>query len=469
MIKFGTDGWRGIISEDYTFNNVRLVAEGIANYVNVRKEAGKGIVIGYDARFLSAEYAADCAAVLANKGVKVYLANSILPTPALSWQVKDYAAAGGIMITASHNPSEYNGLKFKASYGGSASPKIIGEIEECIRTLEAGGRTFSKVPIPSAMEYFAPRASYLEHVKAMFNHKTMTGFKGKIVFDVMHGAAMGYPSELAKSYGLDLVELHSEFNPSFGGINPEPIEKNLDALRQAMKEHKACIGLATDGDGDRIGAMDTDGRFINPHQIMALLIKYLVEKRGWSGGVAQTLTVSGLVKRMAQKYTLKLYETPVGFKYITTLMLNEDILIGGEESGGIGLKNYIPERDGVMLGFFLIEMVAAYGRTLGQLLNGIMEELGWFYYDREDLHLEIDKKERLMMVLTDNPPKTLEELEVLSCNVSDGCKLYLADGWVMFRASGTEPVVRIYAEANDPQRLQEILNKAIVYAKGGGQ
>lgn len=468
MIKFGTDGWRGIISEDFTFNNVRLVAEGIANYVNGRKEAGRGIVVGYDARFLSAEYAADCAAVLASHGVKVWLADSIMPTPALSWQVKDYAAAGGVMITASHNPGEYNGLKFKASYGGSASPEIIMEIEACIRLLEASGRTFPKVAMSLAVEYFAPQASYLEHVKAMLNQKTMGYFKEKIIFDVMHGAAMGYPGELAKSYGLDMVEVHSEFNPSFGGINPEPIEKNLAYLRQAMKEHHACIGLATDGDGDRIGAMDADGRFINPHQIMALLIKYLVEKRGWSGGVAQTLTVSELVKRMAQKYGLKLYETPVGFKYITALMLKEDILIGGEESGGIGLKNYIPERDGILLGFLLIEMVAAYGKTLGQLLNEMMEELGWCYYEREDLHLELDKKERLMKALTDNPPQKLDELDVLSSNISDGCKLYLANGWVMFRASGTEPVVRIYAEDNNPHQLQEIIKKAIVYAKSGG-
>jgi len=335
--------------------------------------------------------------------------------------------------------------------------------------LEDSGRTFPKVDMSVAVEYFSPQASYLEHVKVMLNQKTIVGFKGKIVFDVMHGAAMGCPSELAKSYGLDMVELHSEYNPSFGGINPEPIEKNLVALKKAMEEHKACIGLATDGDGDRIGAMDADGRFINPHQIMALLIKYLVEKRGWSGGVAQTLTVSELVKRMAQKYGLKLYETPVGFKYITELMLKEDILIGGEESGGIGIKNYIPERDGILLGFLLIEMVAAYGKTLGQLLNEMMEELGWCYYEREDLHLELDKKELLMKTLTDNPPKILDGVEVLSSNVSDGCKLYLADGWVMFRASGTEPVVRTYAEANNPQRLQEILNKAIDYAKGGGK
>jgi len=464
VIEFGTDGWRGVISEDYTFNNVRLVAEGIADYVNGRGEAGKGIVVGYDARFLSAEYAADCAAVLAGKGIKVWLADSILTTPALSWQVKDRAAAGGVMITASHNPAEYNGFKFKAAYGGSASPEIMAEIADCIRPLEDSGRTFPKVAMPPAVEYFSPQAKYLEHVKVMLDKKTLAGLKGKIIFDVMHGAAMGYPTELAKEYGLDMLELHSEFNPSFGGTNPEPIEKNLAALRQAMREHKAYIGMATDGDGDRIGAMDADGRFINPHQIMALLIKYFVEKRGWNGGIVLTVTVSELVKRVAEKYGLNFYETPVGFKYITTMMLNEDILLGGEESGGIGLKNYIPERDGVMLGYLLIEMVAAYGRTLGQLIDEMMGELGWFYYEREDIHLEMGKKERLMKALAENPPQKLDGLEFLSSNLTDGCKLYLLDGWVMFRVSGTEPIVRIYAEANDPKRLKEILNKAVCYA-----
>jgi phosphomannomutase len=464
MIKFGTDGWRGIISEDYTFANVRLVAAGIAQYIHGRGEADKGITVGYDARFLSAEYAAELAALLASAGIKVWLADSIMPTPALTWQVKDRGAAGGVVITASHNPYEYNGVKFKASYGGSASPEIMAEIEQCVRTLEDSGRTFPKVTAAPALEYFAPQASYIEHVMAMLDEKTLTGFQGKVLFDVMHGAAMGYPRELAKKYGLNVIELHSEFNPSFGGVHPEPIERNLAALRQAVIEQQACIGLATDGDGDRIGAIDADGRFINPHQIMALLTKYFVEKRGWTGGVAQTLTVSELVKRVANKYGLKLYETPVGFKYITTLMLSEDILIGGEESGGIGLKNYIPERDGLLLGFLLIEVAAAYGRTLGQLIDEMMGELGWFYYDREDLHLDMGKKERLMQALTDNPLSNLSGLEIVSCNLSDGCKLYLADGWVMFRASGTEPIVRIYAEANEPNRLRDILDKAVNYA-----
>ncbi len=465
MIKFGTDGWRGIISEDYTFGNVRLVAHAIADYILGRGEAAKGIVVGYDARFLSRRYAEDCAAALADRGVTVWLSDGILPTPALTWQVKDRQAAGGVMITASHNPGEYNGLKFKASYGGSASPEIIAGIEQYVQRREAAGQPYPKIAIPPGVAAFAPHEPYLDHVDAVLDRQTLAASKGKILFDVMHGSASGYPARLAARHGLDLTEIRSDFNPSFGGINPEPIDKNLAALRAAMAEHKAAVGLATDGDGDRIGAIDADGRFINAHQIMALLTKYLHEKRGWSGGVAQTLTVSELVKRVAGKYGLKLYETPVGFKYIANLMLSEDILIGGEESGGIGIKNYIPERDGVLLGFLLIEVAAAYGKTLGQLLDEMMLELGHFYYGREDLHLGDAQKNRLMKVLVPAPPGALGSLRPLKSDCTDGCKLYVDGGWLMFRASGTEPIVRVYAEAGSPERLQTILSEAVNYAR----
>jgi len=465
MIKFGTDGWRGIISEDYTFNNVRLVAQAIADYVKDRGEAEAGIVVGYDARFLSRRYATDCAAVIAAQGVRVWLADDILPTPALTWQVKDRVAAGGVMITASHNPAEYNGLKFKASYGGSASPEIMADIEKYVRRLEEQGGEFPKQLLPDKVEMFAPEDAYLDHVRGILDAKLLQSFKGKILFDVMHGAAMGYAARLAKTYGLDLTEIRSDYNPSFGGVSPEPIEKNLEALRHAVKREKPVLALATDGDGDRIGAIDADGRFINPHQIMALLIKYLVEKRGWNGGVVQTLTVSELVKKVAAKYKLDLYETPVGFKYVANLMLEKDILIGGEESGGIGIKNYIPERDGVLLGYLLIEMVAAYGKPLGQLLDEMMAELGYYCYAREDLHLANTVKERLMSNLKAKPPLKIGNQEVLSANCTDGCKLYLTDGWVMFRASGTEPIVRVYAEANSQAKLTEILAAAVNYAK----
>jgi phosphomannomutase len=333
-----------------------------------------------------------------------------------------------------------------------------------VHRLEATGGEFAKIPLTDRVELVPPLEVYLAHVQQLLDPKVLQSFQGKIVFDVMHGSASGYAARLGALNGLDLIEIRSDYNPSFGGVNPEPIEKNLAALRQAVAQHKAAIALATDGDGDRIGAMDADGRFINAHQIMALLTKYLVEKRGWTGGVAQTLTVSELVKRVAAKYGRRLYETPVGFKYIANLMLEEDILIGGEESGGIGVKNYIPERDGVMLGFLLIETAAAYGRTLGALLDEMMDELGHFYYGREDLHLEESRKGRLMSMLADSPPKELDGLKVSSVNCTDGCKLYLDNGWVMFRASGTEPIVRVYAEAAGQGMLAEILEKAVNYA-----
>jgi phosphomannomutase len=463
-ITFGTDGWRGVISEDYTFSNVRLVAEAIADYIIKNGEQDKGIVVGYDARFLGKQYAEQVAAVIATKGVPVWLSDDILPTPALTWQVKDRQAAGGVMVTASHNPAEYNGLKFKAPYGGSASPEIMAAIVDCVRPLEASGRVFEKVALPPTVEFFSPKESYLAHVRDMLDKAVLSSFGATVVFDVMHGGAMGYTDSLAHQYALDLIEIRSDYNPSFGGVNPEPIDKNLAALRQAIVDNNAVIGLATDGDGDRIGAMDADGRFITANQIMALLIKYFIEKRDWSGGVVKTLTVSELVKKTAEKYGLKIYETPVGFKYVASLMLSEDILIGGEESGGIGLKHYIPERDGVMLGFLLIEMVAAYGKTLGQLLDELMDEVGHYHYLREDLHIANDIKQRLMAKLTATPSELLG-YRVHAADCRDGCKFTLDDGWIMFRASGTEPIVRIYGEASTLDRIETVMTKAIEYAK----
>ncbi len=464
-IQFGTDGWRGIISEDYTFSNVRLVAAAFADYILDRGEAEKGLVIGYDARFLSRQYAESCAAVIQAMGVKVWLSDSILPTPALTWQVLDKQAAGGIVITASHNPPEYNGLKFKASFGGSASPEIMAELQTYVDKREASGIPVLAPVNSGPIELFSAQEAYLNHVRAMLDADMLKTMRGKIVFDCMHGSGAGYCAALAKSYGLDLVELRSSVNPSFDGISPEPVMKNLGALKEVVLHDRPMVALATDGDGDRIGALDEKGRFINAHQIMALLIKYLVEKRGWSGGVVQTLTVTELIRRVAGKYGLKLYETPVGFKYVAQLMMSEDILIGGEEAGGIGIKGYIPERDGILLGFLLIEVVAAYGKPLGMLLGELMAEVGRYYYDRTDLHLTVVQKERLVTALRTTPPAELAGLEVLAVQETDGWKLSLPGGWVIFRASGTEPIVRIYSEMNDPDLLKETLRKAVQYAE----
>lgn len=464
MIKFGTDGWRGVIGEDYTFNNVRLVAYAIADYIKARGEQDKGIVVGYDARFLSNQFAEQCASVLASEGVKTWLSDAILPTPALTWQVKDRQAAGGIMITASHNPYEYNGLKFKAPYGGSASPEIVAGIEKYVRKREAAGVSYPAIPPHAAVELFSPQDEYLAHVKAMLDPAVFVSFRNQLMFDCMHGAASGYAAVLAKELGLNITEVRSDFNPGFGGVSPEPILKNLDALRQAVVDQQAFSGLAVDGDSDRIGAVDENGRFINAHQIMALLTKYLVEKRGWKGGIVQSLSVSGLVKSVADKYGLPIYQTPVGFKYITELMLNEDILLGGEEGGGIGVKNYIPERDGLLFGFLLIEMMAVYRRSLGCLLDELSTEHGWYHYGRRDLHLDDGQKARLLNNLAQRPPQAFGGQQVLSANITDGWKLELTGGWLIFRASGTEPIVRVYAETSSPETLDAVLESAVAYA-----
>jgi len=465
MITFGTDGWRGIISEDFTFHNVRLVAQAIADYIIDRNEQRQGIVVGYDARFLSRQYAENCAAVLAANGVTVWLADAILPTPALTWQVKDRQAAGGIMITASHNPPEYNGLKFKAPYGGSASPEIVAAIEKYVHKLEAANSEQPPIADFSGVQYFSPQAEYLAHVKAVLDLQTIYSFKEPIVFDCMHGAGSGYAVALARELGITLKEVRSEYNPSFGGVNPEPIEKNLRFLQETVTRNHAYSGLAVDGDSDRIGAVDENGRFINAHQIIALLAKYLIEKRGWSGGLVESLSASGLIKSVAEKYGRKLYETPVGFKFITEVMLKEDVLIGGEEGGGLGIKNYIPERDGLLLAFLLIEMMAAYGKPLGKLLDELSLEHGWFYYGRRDLHLADRQKKALMESLALTPPASIGTSKVLSVQCTDGCKLELEPGWLIFRASGTEPIIRIYAELSTNAELENVLAGAIEFAQ----
>ena len=465
MIKFGTDGWRGVIGEEYTYANVRLVASAIGDWVNARDEADKGIVVGYDARFMSGLFAEQCAAVLAHKGIKVWLADVFLSSPALTWAVKDRLAAGGVMITASHNPMQYNGLKFKAAFGGSAPPELVAEIETYVRKLEDAGAVIPKADLPEGLERFDTKTAYLQHVKNMLNKDVLSAFRGSIVFDMMHGSAAGYASAIAKEYGLDLKEIRGDYNPSFGGVNPEPIEKNLDALRQAVKANKANIGLATDGDGDRIGAIDADGRYITPYQIFCLLMKYLVEKRGLGGVVVQTLTASDMVRRLADKYGLNILETPVGFKYVAELMLKEDVLIGGEESGGLSVKGYIPERDGILLGYLLIEAAAAYGKTLGQMLDEMSQEIGTFAYDRRDLHLDMEQKMRLMDGLKHAPPQMMGGRKVLSVKVGDGTKLTMDDGWVIFRGSGTEPIVRVYCEARSMDAVQSILRGAVEHAQ----
>lgn len=459
MIKFGTDGWRGIIGEDYTAHNVCLVAQAIADYIN-NQAIGQRLAVGYDARFMSRRFAEWVARVLAANNIEVLFSDSMCPSPAISWAAKLLDTAGGVMITASHNPAEYNGIKFKTTFGGSASPEVMAEIEKCLRKIEADDfrpclMNFEQGICEGRIKYFNATELHQQEIAKIIDMELIAKIKGKVVFDAMYGSAMGYITQMV-GQRADCSEIRAVYNPSFGGVNPEPIGPNLAALMLEVKRQGAIVGLATDGDGDRIGAIDADGTFINSHQIIAILTKYLVEKRGWQGEMARTCTVSTLVEKVANKYGITMHLTPVGFKYICDLMLTRDILIGGEESGGIGIKNYIPERDGVLLALLLLEAVAAYGQTLGEILAGISAELGHYYFDRIDIHIDQAKKIKLMNDLQSGILTNIAGAEIQEVIAMDGIKFLTNNGWLMFRPSGTEPLMRIYAEANSPERLLEL-------------
>lgn len=458
-IKFGTDGWRAIISKDFTFDNVAIVAQAIADYIIAQNTVQKGLVIGYDSRFLSREYAEECSKVICGNGIKVYLTEKITPTPVVSYAVKHLKAAGGIMVTASHNPPAYNGIKFKADFGGSALPDIIADIEQNLFSNPAKLIELAEAKAQGLLECYNADQIYFDHVKTLINLDLIKTLQAKIIIDPMYGAGSGYVQHLLKEIGVECQEIRCEYNPSFGGINPEPIDKNLGALTDAVIDMKAQVGLATDGDADRIGAVDATGVFINSHQIYALILRHLIIEKGWSGGVVKTFSTTQMIDKLAEKYGIKVFETPIGFKYICELFLHEDILIGGEESGGIGIKNHIPERDGILISLLLLEIMATYQQTLGEIIKGLMNEIGFYFYDRIDLHLSTDKKERLMNKLRSGTINKVTDTKVAKVETLDGVKFTMEDnGWLLFRASGTEPVVRVYSEANSLEKVKQYLN-----------
>lgn len=459
VIKFGTDGWRGVISDDFTFENVRTVAQAIADYINASGQKPL-ILIGYDARFLSDRYAKECAKVVTANGIKVLMADKITATPVISYGVKQYGAAGAIIVTASHNPAEYNGIKFKAHYGGSALPDIMAEIEKYLHQNPVRLISLDEAEQKGLIEFYNFDGPYIEQLKSLVNLELIAKSGIKAVIDPMYGAGSGYLKSLLGEAGLEVIEIRGEFNPSFAGINPEPIEKNLQALKEAVKSTGSWVGLATDGDADRVGVVDATGAFINSHQIYALFLRHLVEKRGWTGGVVKTFSTSQMIDKLAQKYGLKTYETPIGFKYICELFLTEDILLGGEESGGIGFKYHVPERDGLLSSLLLLEIMATHKKTLGEIINELMDEIGYYFYNRVDLHITEEQKKRAVDSLLNNPPAKFGNVLVKEVQKLDGVKFFLDNGgWILFRASGTEPVVRVYAETDSPERVQSCLSE----------
>jgi phosphomannomutase len=456
-IKFGTDGWRGTIAEDFTFQNARLVAQAIARYVVRGEDARKGVLVGYDHRFAADNVAAAVANVISAAGIPVWLADKPCPTPAISLLVRQRHAAGGIVVTASHNPYAWNGIKYKASYGSSALPSIVAQIENELAGVIATG-VLPLRPREEFIQPLEPLAPYLDTIEKLTDWQRLRDAKLRFVSDPMHGSAAGVLSELFTRNGVVCDEIRGNRDPRFGGVHPEPIEPHIEALRQAVLAGKYDAGLAADGDGDRIGAIDRDGSFINPHQIFSLLVWHLVGERNLPGDVAKTFSVTKLIDKLAARFNRKLHEVPVGFKYICELMLEQNILIGGEESGGIGTSLYLPERDASVSALFLAELMSWHGKSLGELVRSLHKEFGEHHYGRVDLNVKPGQKEKAIAFFSNEKLRQLQAWPVSRREDLDGIKLYLDGiGWLMVRASGTENLLRIYSETASPETTRQVL------------
>ena len=460
MIKFGTDGWRAIISDEFTFDNVRIVAQAYCNYLIKNDLHNKGIVVGYDNRFESEDFAFESAKVAASNNINVHLTEFSVPSPVVSFVVKDRSLGGGIMITASHNPPQWNGFKIKSRFACSASSDITKAVESEV----------SNVKVPIISEKFSrlitridPKEEYFKHISKFVDLSMIKRAGMNIVIDPMHGSAAGYVKEILSKNGIDCIEINEMRDPLFGGINPEPIPANLAELSDVIKDNSLSkpglwIGLATDGDGDRLGGVDGQSGFLTSHDMFVLLLKHLVENKKLSGSVIKTFNITNLVGMLANKYKLTVRETPIGFKYIADYMLKEDVLIGGEESGGIGIKGHIPERDGVLNSLLLLECLSCYKKDARAVLNDVMDEFGHFYYDRIDVPLTEEQRSKVKSKLSTFKPISFIGEKVSDIQALDGTKIFLEDkSWILFRLSGTEPLIRIYSEATSPDKMKRML------------
>ncbi|MDO8525540.1 MAG: phosphoglucomutase/phosphomannomutase family protein [Candidatus Omnitrophota bacterium] len=471
-IKFGTDGWRAVISEDFTFDNVKTASQAMADYIKTDDGPASGardkrIVVGYDTRFLSSKYAELVSCVLAANGIKTILARSPTPTPSVSFAIKDKGLMGGIMITASHNPARYNGIKYKAYYGGSAGSDITRSFEGFLGKSEIKFSSLDELKSGGmiTIEDIVPR--HLAFIKKYVNLGLLKKSRLKLLVDSMYGTGNDYIAGLLKGGKCRVDTIHNECNPGFGGINPEPILPNLKELAERTKSGKYDLGIATDGDADRLGLALPDGKILTGHKVMALLLLHLFEDRKMKGGVVQTLCGTFLIDKICKKYGLKMYETPVGFKYICEMMLKEDILIGGEETGGVAFKNSMPERDGILSGLLIAEMMVMRKKKILEILKSIDKEYGTYEYRRLDLKYPDDKKAKLMELLKSEPLKEVLGKKVASVNRKDGYKFICEDSsWLMLRLSGTEPILRVYAEASSGKKALEILEfgKKLAYS-----
>lgn len=458
-IRFGTDGWRAIVADEFTMANVRIVAQAIASYTKERGQQEQPLLVGHDTRFLGRRFAEEVVQVLTGNGIRTYLLSEAAPTPAVAFGVKHFAASGAIMITASHNPPEYNGIKYIPDYAGPASPAITKRLEEWIAQIVQSGEvhrtSIDEAMAQKRMQIIVLRPHYEAHLRRMVKLDVLKRSSMLVVVDAMHGAGMGYVSGLLRETGIRTAGLRETVDAAFGGNLPEPNEKHLTLLRQEVVSRQATMGLANDGDADRFGVVDETGRFIPPNEVLVLLAYHLVKNRKLSGKIVRTVATTHLLDRVAAAYGLVLVETPVGFKYIGEQMLQGDVLLGGEESGGASILGHIPEKDGVLINLLVAELCAWEGKPLGKILRDVQDQFGELFSTRLDIPLT--RKEELLQKLLDHPPLQVGPYTVLEINQLDGRKLLLEEGhWVLIRPSGTEPLVRIYCEATNLLALEKI-------------
>jgi len=471
QVKFGTDGWRGVIADDFTFANVRIAAEAIAAYIHAKEDPAKGLCIGYDTRFGSKAFARACAEVAAATGIPVSLAHAITPTPALSFGVRERGAAGGIMITSSHNPAQWNGVKYKAWYGGSGKPSIIAEIESYL------GKPVPRAAEPATITEVDFLPTYLKAIESFADLDLIAKSGMKFCIDSMYGAGGVILSNIFSRIGVANLPIRFNPNPLFPGINPEPIEPHIRALGEAVVANGCQAGLCTDGDADRIGATDEHGNFVDPHKIYSILLSWVLRRKGWPGAVTRAFNTTKMLDRICAKYGRELIEHGIGFKFVCDYMLEREIVMGGEESGGIGFQRHLPERDGLLNALLLANVMAEEGKTMGQLVADLQAEYGEHQYGRIDLTIPDDIKNgaiaRARALKTGDP--AFAGMPVLRQENLDGVKFYLdnpeaktklnaAETWILLRASGTEPLLRIYTESCSKESVAKLLEAGRKFA-----
>lgn len=463
VIKFGTDGWRAVIGEDFTFDNVRVCAQSVALFLKESGLARRGLVVGYDTRFASEDFAAAVAEVVAANDIKVHLCDRTCPTPTVSHAILDKGAGGAVVITASHNPWRWNGFKYKPEYAGSASPEVIEKLEAPLPQILASGK-LPRIGLDEAerrglLERFDPRPAYLAQLARLVDLTSLRKSGLKVIADPMYGAGIGYLRALLSGGRLTARELHDERNPLFPGLDsPEPIGRNLGELSAAVRDEKADVGLATDGDADRVGVVDEHGRYVDQLQVFGLLAYYLLEVRGERGPIVKSLTTTRMVQRLGELYGVPVYETAVGFKYLGPRMIESNALIGGEESGGYGFRGHLPERDGVLAGLYFLDFMARTGKRPSELLAELYERVGPHHYDRIDVHMRAEERDDVLRRVDESRPRELAGIAVVGRDMIDGYRFDLENGgWLLIRFSGTEPLIRIYTEVPDPALVPRML------------